>query len=200
VSTADAQIALDDVVSVHTAAFPGFFMTQLGPAFLREYYRCVVSYPRGILLTEPGGEGCNGFVTGFVNPAAFYRHLKQHRIRLAAATLRGLISRPSRAAVLLTNYRRAGDAADRADEPDTAELSSLAVRPSVARSGLGSSLVRRFVDAAALAGATRVTLTTDADGNDAVNRFYRNLGFSLLRTFEARPGRILNEYAIATKD
>jgi ribosomal protein S18 acetylase RimI-like enzyme len=45
-------------------------------------------------------------------------------------------------------------------------------------------------------GAERVVLTTDTNGNDAVNKFYQRLGFSCVRTFEARRGRLLNEYVI----
>ncbi|OFW09480.1 MAG: hypothetical protein A3H96_03895 [Acidobacteria bacterium RIFCSPLOWO2_02_FULL_67_36] len=189
---------LDDVVEVHAAAFPRFFMTQLGPRFLREYYRCVIQYPRGILLTEDSGQGCDGFVSGFLDPAAFYRDLRNRRVRLALAALGGVIVRPSRLLILRANYGRVAGSAVQAGEPRTAELSSIAVRPSVAGSGVGSRLVHRFIAAARAQGAERVVLTTDAADNAAVNHFYQRLGFTCVRTFEARPGRMLNEYAIVT--
>ncbi len=189
------HIRLDDVVSVHTAAFPKFFMTELGPMFLREYYRCVRRYPHGILLTENGAGGYDGFVCGFMDPAAFYRDLRRHRARLGLAALAGIATRPSRLAALLANYRRAGGSAAQASARDIAELSSLGVRPTASGAGIGSRLARRFIAAAQDKGAKRVMLTTDATGNDAVNRFYQRLGFTCVRTFEARPGRVLNEYA-----
>jgi GNAT superfamily N-acetyltransferase len=188
--------ALADVVSVHLDAFPDFFMTQLGPRFLREYYRCVDDFPLGLLLTERDDQGCVGFVAGFVDPAAFYRELRRRRVRLAVAACAGIVPRPRRLFTLLANYRRAGSAAEHAVDPRTAELSSLAVRPRVAGKGVGSRLVHRFVLAAASRGANRVVLTTDAFGNDAVNRFYQRIGFICVRTFEARRGRVLNEYVI----
>ena len=41
-----------------------------------------------------------------------------------------------------------------------------------------------------------VYLTTDADGNDAVNAFYRNAGFKCTRRFMQHGGRWMNEYVI----
>ena len=104
-------------------------MTQLGPRFLREYYQCVVQYAHGILLTEAGAQGCDGFVTGFLDPAAFYEALRLRRVRLGVAAIGGLVARPSRVAAFVANYRRAGGSAVQASDPGVAELSSLAVRP-----------------------------------------------------------------------
>jgi lipopolysaccharide/colanic/teichoic acid biosynthesis glycosyltransferase len=41
-----------------------------------------------------------------------------------------------------------------------------------------------------------VYLTTDADGNDAVSAFYRDIGFQRTRRFLRREGRWMNEYII----
>jgi ribosomal protein S18 acetylase RimI-like enzyme len=187
---------VDDVVPVHREAFPGFFMTQLGPRFLREYYRCVEAYPGGVLLTTSGEQGCIGFVAGFVDPASFYRELRRRRLRLGLAACAGIVTRPQRLVTLLANHRRARGAAHQPRDSRTAELSSLAVLPGAQGLGVGSGLVRAFVEAARVLGAERVLLTTDSDANEAVNSFYRRAGFSCVRSFEARPGRRLNEYAL----
>jgi ribosomal protein S18 acetylase RimI-like enzyme len=188
---------LEGVVAVHQAAFPGFFMTQLGPRFLREYYRCVIDVPSGVLLAHADGGSCLGFVAGFVDPAAFYRELRRRRIRLGLAALGGIALRPQRLRTLLANHGRAVEAAQLPSGPETAELSSLGIAPSAAGRGIGSRLVRAFIERVAEAGARRVVLTTDARDNDAVNRFYQRLGFVCLRTFEARRGRWLNEYELS---
>jgi GNAT superfamily N-acetyltransferase len=171
-------------------------MTQLGPWFLREYYRCVADYPGGVLMGEPGEAGCAGFVAGFVDPASFYRELRRRRVRLAVAAMAGVVTRPLRLPTLVRNYRRASGTARRAPDPRTAELASLGVRPVAGGRGVGSRLVLEFVSAAGRLGANRVVLTTDTHGNDSVNRFYAGLGFTCARTFEARRGRLLNEYVI----
>jgi ribosomal protein S18 acetylase RimI-like enzyme len=190
------RVGIDAVVAVHLEAFPGFFMTQLGPRFLREYYRCVVEYPRGILLTEDSGGDCLGFVAGFVDPASFYRELRHYRVRLGLAACVGLVMRPRRLATLLANYRRAGGAAQQPPDVRAAELSSLAVAPNAAGKGVGSRLVHAFIEAVVALGADRVRLTTGAHDNDAVNTFYQRLGFTCVRAFEARRGRVLNEYVL----
>lgn len=190
---------LDAVVAVHLEAFPGFFMAQLGPRFLRTYYRCVVEYPKGVLLSESSGLECLGFVAGFVDPAAFYRELRRRRVRLGLAACAGILVRPRRLVTMLADYGRAGEAAGRPPEPRTAELSSLAVLPGAAGRGIGTRLVQRFIKAASERGADRVTLTTDSHDNESVNRFYLQLGFTCVRTFEARRGRMLNEYTLETR-
>ena len=133
---------LDAIVAVHLDAFPEFFMTQLGPRFLHEYYRHVLEHPRGILLTENGESECIGFVAGFVDPAAFYRELRRGRVRLGLAACASLMMRPRRLFTLVANYRRAGDAALQSPDERTAELSSLAVGPRGRGRGVGSRLVR----------------------------------------------------------
>lgn len=185
---------LEQVVAVHIDAFRGFFLTQLGPRFLREYYRCIADYPEGILLTEADVDGCVGFVSGFIDPPRFYAALRRRRVRLGVAAALGLLARPQNVPGLMANFRRAGRVARLASAPHTAELSSLAVASSAAGRGVGSTLVRRFIASAAGAGARRVVLTTDASDNEAGNRFYVRLGFRLSDTYEARPGRSLNEY------
>jgi ribosomal protein S18 acetylase RimI-like enzyme len=190
------QDRLAAAVAVHVAAFPDFFMTQLGPWFLREYYRCVMEFTQGILLTEDIDGECVGFVAGFLDPALFYSKLRRRRARLALAAVAGLVARPSRVMTLLANYRRADGAARQPSSPQTAELSSLGVKPSGEGRGVGSRLVRAFVEAAAALGADRIVLTTDTHGNDAVNSFYLRHGFTRVRSFEARRRRWLNQYVL----
>jgi len=62
------------------------------------------------------------------------------------------------------------------------------------REGWGTELVNAFIQRAKELGAISVRLTTDTYRNEAVNAFYQRQGFVLMRTFEAQPGRWLNEY------
>ena len=59
---------------------------------------------------------------------------------------------------------------------------------------MGGALVDRFVAEQRMAGAPTVVLTTDARDNEAVNRFYQNIGFRENRKFEAGCGRQMIEY------
>jgi len=61
---------------------------------------------------------------------------------------------------------------------------------------LEGDLVGAFLAQARRMDAECVYLTTDADGNDAVNAFYRDVGFKPTRRFLQRKGRWMNEYVI----
>ena len=187
-----------EIARLHVLAFPGFFLAALGPRFLARYYQDVIDYPGGICcVAEEAAGRLVGLVAGFVDPPAFYARLRADRVRLGLLALPALVRDPAKAARLAANYRRAGAAARLRPEEPTAELASLGVHPAFARRGIGERLVRRFVAEAGRRGAGTVTLTTDADGNDGVNRFYAKLGFTLARRFDAQPGRPLNEYSIS---
>ncbi len=62
--------------------------------------------------------------------------------------------------------------ASKADYQGT--LMSIAVLPSCQGKGIGTALVKAFLEEAYLRGLKRVVLTTDRSGNDAVNHFYGN--------------------------
>lgn len=64
---------LSGVVSVHREAFPEFFLSFLGPRFLRAFYAALVDAPDGIALIATNGGAVCGFVAGTVRPWAFYR-------------------------------------------------------------------------------------------------------------------------------
>lgn len=194
-----STIEVPAVVGLHMAAFPGFYLTSLGSRFLRRYYEHVIAHRDGICLAAFDDGRVVGVVAGFVDPAAFYSDLRRDRIRLALAALPALLASPARAVRFVVNYRRAGEAARVRPSQRSAELASLGVDPKWSGRGIGALLVAEFVSAASRKGASRVGLTTDADGNEAVNRFYQKLGFRLDRTFEAQPGRRLNEYSIEAR-
>jgi hypothetical protein len=48
-------------------------------------------------------------------------------------------------------------------------------------------------------GVTQAFLTTDADGNDAINRFHTAQGWRLTGKYVTREGRRMNRYATSLK-
>lgn len=191
------------LTNTHQAAFQGFFLTSLGTRFLREYYATVMSYRRGILLVNLATEAdevkpgeINGFVAGFIAPADFYSHLRTRRGALAISVLPALIKSPSLLSRLMQNMSQAGNKAMGGEHEQEAlcELSSIGVDPQCAGQGIGKRLAAAFHEHAQKNGARRVVLTTDAQGNDTVNAFYRSLGYEIARTFEAPGQRQMHEY------
>lgn len=192
------QVAdLDDVVAVHRAAFPGFLMTLLGPDFLHSYYRTVLDCEDAIFLGLFDDAGrLQGFVAGFATPASFYAMLAKRKRRMLVAAAFHLLRRPVLWSRVLEN---AGATSQRAaeDAPGVAELASIAVLPGAQGKGYGRALIEAFLSTARPLGAARVDLTTDADGNDAVNRLYTKAGFRLSAVRTRRGGRRMNHYTMS---
>ena len=113
----------------------------------------------------------------------------------AIPVLSALVRAPSLAAKVLSGVHRIHT--PESEWPArSCELSSIAVAPETSGNGLGKVLMRAFLTQARSMDAQCVYLTTDADGNDAVNAFYRDVGFKPTRRFLQRKGRWMNEYVI----
>ncbi|MGH3119366.1 MAG: GNAT family N-acetyltransferase [Gaiellales bacterium] len=181
------------VVAVHLRAFPGFFLSFLGPRFLSVLYRAAVELDEITLVAVSDGKVA-GLVMGSAEPGEFFGKLRRARaLQFAYAALPSVLRRPGatlRVARALRKPKEAGKAAG------TATLLSIAVDPALQTRGLGRLLVRAFVQRAAARGAVRVDLTTDKCDNDPVNTFYRGMGFRVAREIQTPEGRVLNEYEL----
>lgn len=188
---------LEEIARLHEQAFPGFFLTRMGPAFLRGYYASVLSYDRSIALIAERSDGQPvGFVTGFRDPEAFYAHFRNQRLRLLPSMLAALARRPSLAGAIFGNMRRISSMEKAGDGSETAELSSVAViQPG---SGIGSKLVTEFCQSMFRRGAKRVILTTDEQDNERARSFYGRLGFVLVAR-EQRANRVLCVYGLTAE-
>jgi SAM-dependent methyltransferase/ribosomal protein S18 acetylase RimI-like enzyme len=191
---------LQGIIEVHMLSFPHFFLTNLGPGFLRTYYALVLEYQRGVLLVAEERGRVLGFAAGFIDPSSFYQIMTATRSRFLFPALVRLVEHPTLLFRLLKNVRRVIKLKQSPDfnSSDSCELASIAVHPDAMRRGLGKALVRSFVGAVEAERAARVCLTTDADNNDPTNAFYRDLGFRCTRTFEAPGKRRMNEYVLST--
>ena len=186
---------LPGIVDIHQKAFSDFFLTQMGGGFLRNYYALVLDYRAGIILVSEGHGLLEGFACGFIDPAEFYELMWRSRRNFALPVLSALVRHPSLAAKVLSGVHRI-HAPGKEWPARSCELSSIAVAPETSGHGLGKVLMRAFLAQARRMDAECVYLTTDADGNDAVNAFYRDVGFKPTRRFLQRKGRWMNEYVI----
>jgi ribosomal protein S18 acetylase RimI-like enzyme len=178
---------------LHLAAFPGFFLSELGASFLTLFYRRVAETPSALsaVALDQTGQPV-GFVVGSSNPRGFYRRLLlRDWLSFGLRALPSAIARPARVRRLVRAVRH--PAANPAGE-GTAGLFSLAVDPRLQGGSIGRSLVEAFLRAAAERSITSVYLTTDARDNERVNRFYERCGFRLERSFTTPEGRVMNEY------
>ncbi len=188
------RLDIGEVVRIHQAAFPRFFLTRMGDRFIEGYYSAVLDFPKHIALVaevEKAGD-LAGFVTGFQDPSQFYVFFRRRRRQLWRSTAMALIRSPSLLPEILRNVRRV--ATELPVPFDATELSSIAVA-SEGR-GIGGRLLEEFIKAASTAGSTSVYLTTDSADNDSVRRFYESRGFSF-EGMEERGSRRLCRYARA---
>jgi ribosomal protein S18 acetylase RimI-like enzyme len=184
------------IVMVHQKAFGDFFLTRLGSEFLRQYYSLVLNYHSGIMLVSEGRQSAlEGFACGFMDPPGFYRLMWDTRRNFVLPVVSALVRHPS----LITNvlYGVQKLHASTGEWPErSCELTSIAVAPDLTGNGYGKGLIQAFLAQAQSMDARCVYLTTDADGNDAANAFYRNVGFQHTRRFLQHEGRWMNEYVI----
>ena len=186
------------VVDVHQAAFPGFFLEQMGPAFLKIYYRLVLEYEGSIAKVYTSEIGIvEGFVVGFVKPGAFYKHFVLSAPRLFLPIAYGVISNPRLLINVFENFFRLVTSEREYSkfliDKHTAELASIAVAGSAR--GVGSSLIKAFIESAWGLQLTTVTLTTNYDNNEPVKQFYLKHGFINAGT-EIRKGRKMTRYLL----
>lgn len=185
---------LEHMVAVHMAAFPGFFLTQLGAAFLHELYRGFIRDPKGICLVAERHDEVLGFLAGTNDPEGFFFCMLRRRWwRFSLASVPVLWRAP-----LSVGRRLISAIWYRGDRPESvlngALLSSIAVRPDLAGSGVGRALVAAFFEVVQGVGGEYVYLVTDRDGNDATNKFYEKMGFEVESSFQKRPGRWMSRY------
>jgi ribosomal protein S18 acetylase RimI-like enzyme len=178
---------------LHLAAFPGYFLSELGTRFLELYYRRLAETPSALAAVAVGDDGMPlGFVVGSADPRGFYRRLLMRDwFAFGLRALPTVLRHPGRLRRVLRAVRHPGA---NPSGDGVAGLFSLAVTPAAQGRSLGRRLVEEFLHRAADRRVSSVYLTTDAHGNDRVNRFYERCGFRLERSFTTPEGRVMNEY------
>ncbi|MBW3085719.1 hypothetical protein KEM60_01927 [Austwickia sp. TVS 96-490-7B] len=177
---------------LHIAAFPNFFLSQLGEQFLTEFYRAFINDESSIsvVATHPSG-ALAGICVGTSEPHGFYSRLVKKRvIPFALASAQASLKNPRAIPRLLRGFFYRGEAGG---QVNGALLASICVDPSIRISGVGQQLITRWMSAAS-SQCDSAFLTTDANGNDHVNRFYQRAGWSIESTFSTPEGRRMNRY------
>ncbi|MFA5065942.1 MAG: GNAT family N-acetyltransferase [Dehalococcoidia bacterium] len=183
------------IVYIHLQSFKGFFLSFLGPSFLYNYYSCLLESESGIGLVFCKDDQILGFACGTTRPSDFYSELIRKKwLPLAISSIPACIRRPSismrLAREVFSRPLKAGYAGKQA------ALLSICVLPEWEGNGFGKILLAGFINKIAGAGIDTLSLSTDQDSNDKVNKFYQNNGFTLACTYVTSEGRLMNEYVI----
>lgn len=181
------------LAALHRRAFPDFFLSSLGDQFLRQLYLGYTTDPDAVVSVARAEDGhVIGACVGTTHPSGFFsRLLKQRFVGFIGASLHVALRHPQFVPRLLAAVKYRGDAPPGLDG---ALLSSLCVDPDTQNGGIGGALEEAWCVRAAELGARTAFLTTDADANEAANRFYHRRGWHLHDEFVTRRGRRMNRY------
>ena len=183
------------IAELHKRAFNSFFLTQLGIPFLRTLYIGYMDDKDSGLIVAEDGSRLVGFIAYSNDYPRFYKGLiKNHLLKFAFCSAGAAIRHPSIIKRLLGAFKKSESVIK---EEKYVELASICVDPEIESKGVGTALIDYLKGIVDFNTYAYINLETDADGNDAVNRFYVKNGFELEREFITAEGRRMNEYRFA---
>lgn len=182
------KLEIDAIVRIHEQAFPSFFLTNLGSAFLRLYYKSVMGHSDGVLLVCKKDDVPIGLCAGTVLSAGFNKRLiKANFFQYGIETLKLLFSKPKSLIHLMKNMSKEDSSVG--DNGEYAELLSIAVDPTVQRSGAGKAMLLELENEIKKKGGEKLSLTTDYENNEKAIGFYKSLGYTEWYDFTTYPNR-----------
>jgi len=184
-----------EIVRVHIAAFPGFFMTSMGASFLKEYYYSVSQMPDGIVLGCFADDASDGKLLGFCAETALSagfnkRMLCRRFIPFGIQVCRLLFCKPKALLHFAKNLTKGPDS-ELSDPAQYGELLSIAVDPAAQGKGVGKMLMSAVKQELLKRGQLENSLTTDAVKNDRTISFYHDNGYETFYQFTAYPHRCM---------
>jgi len=187
---------ISQIVEVHIEAFPNFFLTFLGPKFLREFYKSFLYDSAGIGFVAEDSESGQvlGVIVGPLVPDGYFKRLLKKRWwAFCIASVMAVLKRP---VIIKRLFRALFYRGEAPSGQQRALLSSVAVSPQVQGQGVGQALVKKWVEEVERCGCSGCYLTTDAHNNDKINRFYQKLGWQVESTYTTPEGRVMNRYVL----
>lgn len=181
------------IADLHIKAFPDFFLTRLGKNFLTTLYKSYLEDENsGIIVAEGENNKLVGFIAYSKDYSGFYKGLiKKHLLKFGFEALCAVIQHPFFIKKLFSALKKS-DEVKRTEA--YVELASIGVDPDVSRCGVGSKLIEHLVKTIDFREYAYISLETDAEGNDNVNKFYQKKNFILYRSYLTVENRKMNEY------
>ena len=177
-----------NVAKIHAETFKNFFLSSLGSSFLITYYNaCIKSKEAISICALDKDNNVVGFCFGTLYSKGFNKRLILNNFfSFTIQTIRIIFYKPKAIIRLFENLNKEGDLDDNGDY---SELLSIGVTPDQNGLGIGQQLIAKFENQVRQKGVTTIALTTDADSNDSVLRFYKKSGYIIYYNFETYPNR-----------
>lgn len=189
---------IDQITTIHLNTFQGFFLTFMGKGFLRQMYCSYCDHPASGILVAAEEENVVGFLAYSADLSGLYKHMiKKRLIPFAWYAAGAFFRKPKIFLRLVRAFLKPGES--KRDEKYV-ELASIGVSPEAKGQGVGSVLIRELQQSVDFDTYAYITLETDAVDNEAANRFYQKNGFALVRTYQTREGRQMNEYRFRSEE
>lgn len=181
---------LRKVVELHELAFKGFFLTELGSSFLKQYYKSVIRSDKALNLgvIDENSELVGFAITAKISKGFNKSIIKQNFLGFLGIAFKLLILRPKAIYRLFINLeKKSSDFKD--DQGDYCELLSIATHPDKQGLGIGKKLLIETEKQLKSEGYNNLALTTDYHDNSDVIRFYEKSGYSIYYDFITYPQR-----------
>ena len=127
--TAIKQKDLNAVAKVHMQSFPSFFLTFLGPAFLKEFYKSFIHDDQGIGFVAIENGRILGAIVGPFKPAGYFKRLLLRKWYAFCFACIGAVMRKPK--VIKRLFRAVFYRGEAPEGMQRALLSSIAVAPDV---------------------------------------------------------------------
>lgn len=180
---------INDIVKIHQSAFDGFFLTSLGPHFLKLYYSSFIESEDGVVFcafrqTDVVGFSACSFVSRGFNSSL----IKKNLFRYGLEAIRLILTKPKAVIRLIKNLNKEKSDATIEDNGLYAELYSIAVDPSCQGGGVGRKLLMATEEEVKKHN-NQLSLTTDYYNNEKTIAFYRSLEYQDFYEFVTYPDR-----------
>ena len=179
----------NQIAKIHLKSFPNFFLTTLGYSFLKTYYTSCAKSKEAISICaiDQDDKKLLGFAVGCFNSSGFNKRLIfSNLFEYSYIALLLLITKPI---ALIRLYKNLAKNNNKDDKGNYSELLSIGVSPDQNGFGIGQGLLVKFENQVREKGINTITLTTDADSNDSVLRFYKKSGYTVYYDFVTFPNR-----------
>ena len=190
--TLEDEILIGPISLLHQQAFPDFFLTQLGPKFLKTLYEGYLhSGDSGIIIAEES-DRLLGFIAYSNDYPKFYRdQIKYRLVKFAWYSFIAVLHHPLFLKRLLGAFKKSDSVVKK---EKYVELASICVEPTLNGKGIGTRLIDYLKSITDFDTYEYINLETDADHNDPANQFYIKNDFILQRQYVTAEGRRMNEY------
>ncbi len=183
---------INEIVDLHRLSFEGFFLSTMNKGFLRHLYMAFCEHEHSELIVAFENEIPVGFMACSWDTSGVYRFmLRRHLIPFAWYAFLAVLRRPS---LISKMFRATSMPKESVRDENYVKIFSLGVHPDYHGRGFVSMLLEELKHKTNFARFKYITLETDAENNDAANKFYQQNGMKLSSTFVTPEGRKMNKY------